>query len=226
MDRAVALLRARFDEGVTTSDLVRETGLWSSTLFALLQGHGRVSPHAYATWLQIARALKASARGDEPRGRDARGGVLRSEPPRRPPSEARDDAGPGRARGEWRYSSSVLLILPARRRANLLPAVLRTEDLKTNDLSPDAYARYGGYLADIDAKDVEAFGSYLADGMRDDRENQPPVEDQGGDSRRPRSVTEPTFRSLTHDLLHIFGVRFRLRARGAERLRPPGRDER
>lgn len=82
---------------------------------------------------------------------------------------------------------------------------MRTENLKTNQLSPEGYEWYLTYLEALDAKDPERYGSFLADDCVLRMNNGEPVDGKaaviGG-----LSQYWATFGSLEHDLLNIYGT--------------------
>ncbi len=82
---------------------------------------------------------------------------------------------------------------------------MKTENLELNQLSEQAYVWYLGYLAAIDGKDVEKYGSYLADNCIMTQNNQEPVQ---GKAAILAGLTQywKTFHTLTHDLLNIYGT--------------------
>ena len=82
---------------------------------------------------------------------------------------------------------------------------MRTEDLRINQLSSESCEWYLAYLRAVDAKDVEAYGAFLADDCVSRTNNHPPV--QGKDAiLQGLSYYWTTFNSLTHDLLNIYGT--------------------
>lgn len=90
---------------------------------------------------------------------------------------------------------------------------MRTDDLRVNQLSPAAFAWYQAYLAALDAKDIERYGMFLADGCIMQTNNQPPV---SGKAAVVAALGQywGTFGTLEHDLLNIYGTdeRFMLEA--------------
>lgn len=52
---------------------------------------------------------------------------------------------------------------------------MRTEDLRINQLSSESYEWYLAYLRVVDAKDVEAYGAFLAGDCVSRTNNHPPV---------------------------------------------------
>jgi len=82
---------------------------------------------------------------------------------------------------------------------------MKTSNLRLNQLSPKAYEKYLAYLQALDAKDIGSFGSYLAEGVRVQFNNDPPM--QG----KPLVLQNlgyywQTFGALEHDLVNILGT--------------------
>ncbi len=81
---------------------------------------------------------------------------------------------------------------------------MKTENLRINQLSPSAYAWYLGYLAALDAKDVDTYSNYLATECSLQFNNATP-------SVGRHAVIDglsrywATFGDLEHDLLNIYG---------------------
>ena len=82
---------------------------------------------------------------------------------------------------------------------------MKTDNLQANQISPDAYEWYLGYLAAIDGKDVEKYGAYLADDCVMIQNNQEPVKGKAA-ILAGLSQYWQTFRRMEHDLLNIYGV--------------------
>lgn len=82
---------------------------------------------------------------------------------------------------------------------------MKTENLKINQLSPQTYEWYLSYLNAIDRKDIEKYGTYLADNCVMYQNNSEPVE---GKATIVESLSQywQTFKSLTHDLLNLYGT--------------------
>lgn len=79
-----------------------------------------------------------------------------------------------------------------------------TSNLRINQISPEAYGWYLRYLAAVDAKDIDAYGAFLAEDCESWSNN--------GEVVRGKSAILaglaaywPSFRSLEHDLLSILG---------------------
>jgi len=82
---------------------------------------------------------------------------------------------------------------------------VRTDKLRINQLSPETYEWYLAYLQAIDTKNVEVYGTFLADGCVMKSNNNPPVQ---GKAAILQGLSDywSTFDSLTHDLLNIYGT--------------------
>ena len=52
---------------------------------------------------------------------------------------------------------------------------MRTDRLRTNQLSPGAYRWYLDYLGAMDRKDLDAYGAFLAEGCELRMNNEPPT---------------------------------------------------
>ncbi len=80
---------------------------------------------------------------------------------------------------------------------------MKTENLKTNQLSPEGYEWYLTYLEALDAKDPERYGSFLAGDCVLQTNNGDPVE---GKAAVVAGLSQywATFGSLEHDLLSIY----------------------
>ncbi|MDX1934612.1 MAG: nuclear transport factor 2 family protein [Capsulimonadales bacterium] len=82
---------------------------------------------------------------------------------------------------------------------------MKTENLRINQLSPDGYAWYISYLTALDAKDITAYGAFLADDCVMWQNNQPPVQGK-------TAILEglagywATFGTLEHDLTNLYGT--------------------
>ncbi len=82
---------------------------------------------------------------------------------------------------------------------------MRTQDLRINQLSPEAYEWYIAYLTAIDGKGLEAYGVFLADDCVSQTNNDPPVRGKAA-ILEGLSYYWTTFDSLTQDLLNIYGT--------------------
>jgi len=82
---------------------------------------------------------------------------------------------------------------------------VRTDRLRINQLSPKIYEWYLAYLQAIDTKNVEVYGTFLADDCVMQSTNNPPDEGKAA-ILQGLSYYWSTFDSLTHDLLNIYGT--------------------
>lgn len=82
---------------------------------------------------------------------------------------------------------------------------MKTENLKINQISSQAYEWYLGYLEAIDGKNIQKYGNYLAQDCMMYQNNSPPVEGKAA-ILAGLSQYWQTFKSLTHDLLNIYGT--------------------
>lgn len=91
---------------------------------------------------------------------------------------------------------------------------MKIDNLTTNQLSPEAYAWYLEYLAALDAKDIDAYATYLASGVTIQFNNGPPVEGKDAVIGMLSGYWQ-SFKSLEHDLTNIYGTdrKFVLEAR-------------
>ena len=81
---------------------------------------------------------------------------------------------------------------------------MRAEDLRINQLSPEAYEWYLSYLKVLDSKDVEGYVAFLSDDCMMQSNNNTPAQ---GKAIILNYLSQywNTFGSLTHDLLNIYG---------------------
>jgi ketosteroid isomerase-like protein len=81
---------------------------------------------------------------------------------------------------------------------------MKTDNLRINQLSPEAYEWYLSYLKVLDDKDVEGYGAFLSEDCVMQSNNNPPVK---GKIAILKYLSEywSTFGSLMHDLLNIYG---------------------
>lgn len=81
---------------------------------------------------------------------------------------------------------------------------MKTDKLRINQLSPAAYEWYLSYLKVLDAKNVAGYVTFLSDDCVMQSNNNPPVQ---GKATIQKYLFQywSTFRSLTHDLLNIYG---------------------
>ena len=81
---------------------------------------------------------------------------------------------------------------------------MRTENLRINELSDDAYSWYVEYLTALDAKDIDAYAAFLAEDVELVQNNMDPV--KGRDAvHAGLSEYWQSFGELEHDLLNIYG---------------------
>jgi hypothetical protein len=82
---------------------------------------------------------------------------------------------------------------------------MRTSQLRINQLSPEAYTWYLRYLESIDARDIQAYGPFLAENCVMRINNLPPV---SGRLSILEGLTQywQSFASVEHDLLNIYGT--------------------
>lgn len=81
---------------------------------------------------------------------------------------------------------------------------MKTDNLRINQLSPNAYEWYLSYLKVLDDKDVEGYGAFLSDDCVMQSNNNPPVEGKVAILNYLAQYWS-TFGSLRHDLLNIYG---------------------
>lgn len=81
---------------------------------------------------------------------------------------------------------------------------MRTDRLRTNQLSPEAYRWYLEYLGAMDRKDLDAYGAFLAENCVLQMNNQPPV--TGKEAVLGGLATYwQSFGGVEHDLDNIYG---------------------
>lgn len=82
---------------------------------------------------------------------------------------------------------------------------MKTDRLRINQLSPKTYEWYLAYLQAVDTKDVEVYGTFLADDCVMQSNNNPPIR---GKAAILQGLSDywTTFDRLTHDLLNIYGI--------------------
>lgn len=82
---------------------------------------------------------------------------------------------------------------------------MKTGNLRINQLSPDAYDKYLDYLGAMDAKDLDRYGSFLADDVVLQMNNADPT--VGKDAVLAGLAQYwPSFATIEHDLLNIYGT--------------------
>lgn len=82
---------------------------------------------------------------------------------------------------------------------------MKTGNLRINQLSPKTYEWYLAYLEAMDSKNVERYGTFLADDCVMQFNNNAPVQDKGVIVQF-LSDYWATFDSIEHDLLNIYGT--------------------
>ena len=81
---------------------------------------------------------------------------------------------------------------------------MRTDRLRTNQLSPGAFRWYLDYLDAMDRKDLEAYGAFLAESCALQMNNQPPTVGKAAVLQGLGAYWQ-TFGSIEHDLDNIYG---------------------
>ncbi|MBX7481666.1 nuclear transport factor 2 family protein [Qipengyuania qiaonensis] len=80
-----------------------------------------------------------------------------------------------------------------------------TSNLRINQLSPEAYETYRAYLAALDARDVEAYGEFLAEEVSMQFGNEDPVQGKAAVLAMLAGYWQ-SFASIEHDLKNIYGT--------------------
>lgn len=81
---------------------------------------------------------------------------------------------------------------------------MKTDNLRVNELGPAAYERYLDYLAAMDAKDLDRYGTFLADDVVLQMNNADPT--VGKDAvLAGLGAYWPSFDTIEHELLNIYG---------------------
>lgn len=82
---------------------------------------------------------------------------------------------------------------------------MKTQNLRMNQLSAAAYNKYLEYLTAIDNKDVNTYGTFLADNITVQFNNDPPI---SGKDMVLQGLGQywQSFRSIEHDLVNIYGT--------------------
>ena len=80
-----------------------------------------------------------------------------------------------------------------------------TSNLRINQLSPGQYAIYLNYLQAMDHRDVSAYGTFLADGVVIQFNNEPPMQGRETGLEGLGSYWQ-SFKSIEHDLTNIYGT--------------------
>lgn len=81
---------------------------------------------------------------------------------------------------------------------------MRTENLRINELSDDAYTWYLEYLRILDAQDLDAYAALLAEDVEMIQNNMDPVKGREA-VRAGLAEYWQSFGELEHDLLNIYG---------------------
>lgn len=82
---------------------------------------------------------------------------------------------------------------------------MKTDAIQINQLSPNGYEWYLGYLTALDAKDIDCYGQYLADDCTLTTNNADPV--VGKDAvLNGLAYYWQSFGELEHELLNIYGT--------------------
>jgi ketosteroid isomerase-like protein len=82
--------------------------------------------------------------------------------------------------------------------------LVRTNNLRINQLSPETYEWYLKYLEALDNLDIEPYGKFLAQDCSVQSNNNPPMEGKQVVMQGLAAYWK-TFASLEHDLLNIYG---------------------
>lgn len=82
---------------------------------------------------------------------------------------------------------------------------MKSGNLRINQLSPKTYEWYLAYLQAMDSKNVERYGTFLADDCVMQFNNNAPVQDKGVIVQF-LSDYWATFDTIEHDLLNIYGT--------------------
>ncbi len=82
---------------------------------------------------------------------------------------------------------------------------MKTGNLRINQLSPKTYEWYLAYLQAMDTKNVERYGTFLADDCIMQFNNNAPIQDKAVVVQY-LSDYWATFDSIEHDLLNIYGT--------------------
>ena len=82
---------------------------------------------------------------------------------------------------------------------------MKTQNLRINQLSPDAFAWYMHYLTVLDAKDVQGYAVHLADDCEMIFNSEPPVKGRAAIEAALEAYWK-SFGTLEHELLNIYGT--------------------
>lgn len=80
-----------------------------------------------------------------------------------------------------------------------------TSNLRTNQLSQPAFDAYLSYLKALDAKDIDAYATYLAEDVSIQFGNAPAVEGKAAVVEMLSGYWQ-SFKSIEHDLVNIYGT--------------------
>lgn len=82
---------------------------------------------------------------------------------------------------------------------------MRTDKLRINQLSPKTYEWYLAYLQAMDTKNVQLYGTFLADECAMQFNNEAPIQ---GKAHIVRFLSDywRSFDTIEHDLLNIYGT--------------------
>lgn len=81
---------------------------------------------------------------------------------------------------------------------------MRTDRLRTNQLSPEAYRWYLDYLGAMDRKDLDAYGAFLAEGCAMRMNNAAPTVGKAAVLQALGAYWQ-SFGGIEHDLDNIYG---------------------
>lgn len=81
---------------------------------------------------------------------------------------------------------------------------MKTENLRINELSSDAFAWYCSYLTALDAKDVKSYAKFLSDDVELVMNNADPVHGRDAVCAGLAAYWQ-SFETLEHDLTNIYG---------------------
>jgi len=79
-----------------------------------------------------------------------------------------------------------------------------TKNLRINQLSPAAYERYLSYLKAMDNRDIEAYAEFLADNVRVQFNNEPPLQGKAA-AMAGLGPYWQRFARIEHELTNIYG---------------------
>ena len=82
---------------------------------------------------------------------------------------------------------------------------MKTESLRTNQLSPGAYQQYLAYLQAMDAKDIEAYSAFLAEDCSLQMNNDPAITGKAAIVAKLTPYWK-SFQNIEHELLNIYGT--------------------